>query len=237
MDGFIGLNNPVVLILVLGTFIWSMVAQAQVKSAYKKFTKVRTYKGQTGAEAARNILDRNGLSHVRIERAQGTLSDHFDPKTNVVRLSQGVHDGNTVASVSIAAHEVGHAIQHAENYSFISIRNFLLPAAVVSSKYVSFLFFIGIILGGMHNMAIGGLLMDVAIVMFMATVLFQAVTLPLEFDASKRAKLQLVELNMIDAQELDGVKRMLSAAAMTYVAALSVAIAQLIRMVALRNRD
>ncbi|NPE20636.1 peptidase [Fusibacter sp. A1] len=232
-----GMSNPIVLVLVFGTFIWAMIAQQKVKSAYRKYGRIGTQRGLRGHDVARFILDNNGLRHVKIESAQGMLSDHYDPKKNVVRLSPGVHDGNSIASVSIAAHEVGHAIQHAENYGLIGVRNALLPAAVASSKYVGFLFLAGYLISRFAGGLVGGLVMDAAILLFFGAVLFQAITLPVEFDASKRAKLQLTEFGIVNDEETAGVKRMLSAAAMTYVAALAVAIAQLIRMLMVRNRD
>lgn len=230
--GFYGLgSNGFVLFLVLGTFVWALVAQGKVKHAYQKYARVMSHRGYTGADVARRILDANGLRQVRIEQAQGMLSDHYDPKASVVRLSPGVYEGNSIASVSIAAHEVGHAIQHAENYGFIGIRNTLLPAAVAGSKFVFILFFIGMFIGSFF----GGILMDMAILLYFSVVLFQAVTLPVEFDASRRAKLQLAEMGFVDDQEMRGVNAMLSAAAMTYVAALATTIAQLIRLLVLRG--
>lgn len=230
--GLYGLgSNGFVLILVFGTFIWALIAQAKVKSAYERYARVLSHRGYTGAEVARRILDANGLRQVRIEEANGFLSDHYDPKAAVVRLSPGVYRGNSIASVAIAAHEVGHAIQHAENYGFIAVRNMLLPAAIAGQHVVFILFFVGMFLGSF----VGGFMMDIAILLYFAVVLFQAVTLPVEFDASKRAKLQLVDMGFIDDQELNGVRSMLSAAAMTYVAALATAIAQLIRLLLIRG--
>lgn len=230
--GLYGLgSNGFVLILVFGTFIWALIAQAKVKSAYERYARVLSHRGYTGAEVARRILDANGLRQVRIEEANGFLSDHYDPKAAVVRLSPGVYRGNSIASVAIAAHEVGHAIQHAENYGFIAVRNMLLPAAIAGQHVVFILFFVGMFLGSF----VGGFMMDIAILLYFAVVLFQAVTLPVEFDASKRAKMQLVDMGFIDDQELNGVRSMLSAAAMTYVAALATAIAQLIRLLLIRG--
>lgn len=230
--GLYGLgSNGFVLILVFGTFIWALLAQAKVKSAYERYARVLSHRGYKGVDVARRILDANGLRQVRIEEAQGLLSDHYDPKSSVVRLSPGVYHGTSVASVSIAAHEVGHAIQHAESYGFIAIRNTLLPAAVAGQRFVFILFFVGMLFGSL----IGGVMMDIAILLYFTVVLFQAVTLPIEFDASKRAKLQLVDMGFVDDQELKGVNAMLSAAAMTYVAALATAIAQLLRLLLLRG--
>lgn len=224
-------GNGFVLLLVIGTFIWALIAQAGVKGAYNKYSRIKSDRGYTGEEVARRILDANGLRQVRIERAEGMLSDHYDPKTDVVRLSPGVHDSNSVASIAVAAHEVGHAIQHAENYSFISVRNVLLPAVIFSSKFVMILFFVGMFIGSFF----GGLLMDLAIISYFVIVVFQTITLPIEFDASKRAKFQLADMGFVDDDEMVGVKKMLNAAAMTYVAALATTVAQLLRLIILRG--
>ncbi len=229
---FFGLSNPIILVLVFGTFVWSLIAQARVKSAYHKYSQIRNMRGLTGHDVARYILDRNNLADVRIEMAQGVLSDHYDPRSNIVRLSNGVYNGNSIAAASIAAHEVGHAIQYANDYAFIGMRNILLPAVVASSRFVGFIFIAGILLA---RGTMGALLMDVAILLYLAVVVFQTITLPIEFDASRRAKIQLDQLGLIYDDEKVGVKKVLSAAAMTYVAALAVTVTQLIRMILIRN--
>ncbi len=230
---FFGLSNPIILVLIFGSFIWSMIAQVRVKSAYRKYSQIRNMRGLTGHEVARYILDKNGLSNVTIARAQGMLSDHYDPRANQVRLSSGVYDGNSIASASIAAHEVGHAIQYAQNYGFIGIRNILLPTVVASSRFVGFIFIAGILLTSLSG--VGAFLMDIAILLYLAVVIFQTLTLPIEFDASHRAKIQLDELGLILDGEKEGVQKVLGAAAMTYVAALAVTVTQLIRMILIRN--
>ncbi len=227
-------SNPIALILIFGTFIWSMVAQAGVKSAYQKYAKIRNLRGLTGYEVARTILERNGLYQVSIEETSGYLSDHYDPRSNTVRLSTNIYHGNSIASAAIAAHEVGHAIQYANNYAFIGIRNILLPTVIASSRFVGTIFMIGIFVT-YFGMSFGVTIMDIAILLFMAVAAFQTLTLPIEFDASRRAKIQLADLGLIEEQEKVGVKKMLSAAAMTYVAALSVTLAQLFRMIMVRN--
>lgn len=232
--GFFSLGNPLVMMLVFVTFIWALIAQSQVKSAFNKYTRVRAHRNMTGEETALAILRQHGLQHVRVERTNGFLGDHYDPKANVVRLSEAVHDQASIASVAIAAHEVGHAIQHAENYGMIGVRNRLLPFAVASSKYVFFLFFAGMVIA--RTGSLGYFLMDASIVLFATAVVFQGVTLPVEFDASKRAKVALQEFGYVDDDEMVGVSKMLRAAAMTYIAAFAVALAQLIRMIAVRNR-
>ncbi len=230
---FFGFSNPLILFLVFGSFIWSMIAQAGVKSAYQKYSQIRNMRGLTGREVARYILDSNGLDNVSINRAEGFLSDHYDPRANQVNLSPGVHDGNSIAAASIAAHEVGHAIQYAENYGFIGVRNLLLPTVIASSRFVSIIFIAGLLLA--RSWPLGGVLMDVAILLYLAVVLFQTITLPIEFDASRRAKIQLDQLNLVYDDEKKGVGKVLGAAAMTYVAALSVTLAQLLRMVLIRG--
>ncbi len=230
---FFGFSNPIILFLVFGTFIWSMIAQARVKSAYHKYSQIRNMRGLTGHEVARYILDKNGLTNVTITRSQGLLSDHYDPRANQVRLSGGVYDGNSIASASIAAHEVGHAIQYAQNYGFIGIRNILLPTVIASSRFISIIFIAGIFLASATRF--GSILMDLAILLYLAVVVFQTITLPIEFDASRRAKIQLDELGLILDGESDGVNKVLGAAAMTYVAALAVTVTQLLRMILIRN--
>ncbi len=235
MGMLMGFGNPIILILVFATFIWSMIAQNGVKSAYRKYERIRNIRGMTGYEVARYILDANNLQHVQIQHAQGFLGDHYDPRANVVRLSDGIYNGNSIASAAIAAHEVGHAIQYARNYGFIGIRNILLPAVISTQSFVGIIFTVGILVAS-FGMSFGVLFMDIAIVIFFLVALFQTLTLPIEFDASKRAKIQLYDLGLISEQEREGVKKMLSAAAMTYVAGLSVTVTQLLRMIVIRNR-
>ncbi len=229
---FFGLSNPLILVLVFATFIWSMIAQSRVKSAYHKYSQIRNMRGLTGHDVARYILDRNNLTDVRIEMAQGVLSDHYDPRSNIVRLSDGVYNGNSIAAASIAAHEVGHAIQYANDYGFIGMRNILLPTVVAGSRFVGIIFIAGIFLA---RATLGSVLMDVAILLYLAVVAFQTLTLPIEFDASRRAKIQLDQLGLIYDDEKQGVSKVLSAAAMTYVAALAVTVTQLLRMILIRN--
>ncbi len=230
---FFWLDNHIIFVLIIITFIWSMVAQWRVKAAYQQYSKIRNMRGLTGRDVARQILDRNGLANVAIESAQGLLSDHFDPRSNVVRLSNGVYSGNSIASAAIAAHEVGHAIQYAENYGFIGVRNILLPTVIASSRFVSIIFIAGIFLSSVTSF--GPRLMDLAILLYLAVVAFQTVTLPIEFNASHRAKIQLVELGLIYEEERTGISKVLGAAAMTYVAALAVTVTQLIRMILIRG--
>ncbi|PWU68654.1 zinc metallopeptidase [Gracilibacillus dipsosauri] len=199
-----------------------LIAQSKVKSTYKKYSKVMNSNMVTGAQVARKILDDNGLYHVSIEETRGTLSDHYDPRKKVVRLSSDNYHGYSAAAAAIAAHEVGHAIQDAESYAFLRFRHSLVPIAGFGDK-MSFIFIIaGFLLGQMNLVLIG--------VIFMAfAVLFQLVTLPVEFDASNRAMAQLVSSGIIRNNEERQTKKVLNAAALTYVAAALVAVAELIR--------
>lgn len=216
--------------ILIPAMILAFFAQARVSSAYRKYSSVANNKGITGAEAARTILNGNGLSDVPIETTTGKLSDHYDPKNRVMRLSNEVYNGNSIASVSIAAHEAGHAIQHAQGYGPIKVRNAIAPVVSIASNLAWPLFIAGLILG------YAGLL-DLGIILFSSAVFFQVVTLPVEFNASATAIKQLEGFSIIMAEETDGAKRMLSAAAMTYVAALAMSLANLMRLVLLRNRN
>lgn len=201
--------------------IW---AQSKVKSAYRKYSKIATSSGMTGAQTARQILDENGLYDVQIEEVKGTLTDHYDPKAKVVRLSSGNYHGHSMAAVAVAAHEVGHAIQDAEEYMFLNFRTNLVPLASFGSNTAIFIIIAGIIFS-MSNLILVG-------IVFMAfAVLFQLVTLPVEFNASSRAMDQLVSTGIIMNNEERETKKVLDAAALTYVAAALVAVAELMRFV------
>lgn len=222
MYGFEGL------IYLLPAFALALYAQFKVKSTFSKYLKVPTQKGLTGYDTARRILDHNDLSNVQIEITPGSLSDHYDPMKRVVRLSDQVARGSSIASVSVAAHETGHAIQHAKNYMPLSIRSLLAPVASFSMRFVWVLVFAGIFLG-MYG------LIDIGIILYTVAILFQIVTLPVEFNASSRALVQLEDLGIVDSVERDKSKRVLNAAALTYVAAAAVSLAQLLRLIILRN--
>lgn len=201
-------------------------AQSKVKNTYSKYAKVATSSALRGAEVARKILDDNGLYDVRIEPVKGTLSDHYDPGKKVVRLSEGNYNGQSMASSAIAAHEVGHAIQDAEAYAFLRFRSALVPVANLGSKMSFILILAGIFLSMMNLVLFGILFMA-------AAVLFQLVTLPVEFNASSRAMTQLISSGVIRNNEERETKKVLNAAALTYVAAALVAVAELIRFVML----
>lgn len=208
-----------ILILIIPIF-----AQLKVKSAYKKYSQVPASNGYTGAEVARKILDENGLYSVKIEETHGVLSDHYDPTAKVVRLSSDIYHGHSLAGTAVAAHEVGHAIQDKEGYTFMRIRHKLVPVANIGSNFSWILIIAGMIFS-IYNLALLG-------VLFMgAAVLFQFVTLPVEFNASSRAMQQVVALGVIDAGEERETKKVLDAAALTYVAAAAVALLELLRFV------
>ena len=199
-------------------------AQIKVKSTYKKFSQVGASKGMTGAQVARMILDQHGLYDVRVVPTQGVLSDHYNPATKTVALSEDNYYNSSIAGTAVAAHEVGHAIQHKEAYSFLTLRAKLVPVANISSN-LSWIFVLIGIFASMSNMLLLG------IVLLGAGVLFQIVTLPVEFDASKRAMNEVVSLGIISNNEERSAKKVLSAAAMTYVAAAAVAVLELLRLV------
>ncbi len=217
--------------LAIPAFIFALWAQFSVSSTFKKYSKVSTSRGMTGADAARAILDGNGLYNVRVEHVAGNLSDHFDPKDNVIRLSDSVYGVASVAAVGVAAHEAGHAIQHAQNYAPIRIREAIIPITQIGSTLSMPLVFLGIILPAFE------VFISVGIILFAFVTLFQLVTLPVELNASSRAVKILVEGNYVDDQEKVGVKKVLTAAAMTYVAALATSLVSLLRLVLLARRN
>lgn len=212
------------LILVVPAVIFSMWAQAKVNSTYKKYSRVTTYSRMTGFEAARRILDANGLRHVHIERVAGNLTDHFDPRTNVIRLSEGVFSSNSVAAIGVAAHEAGHAVQYATGYTPIKLRASILPVCQIGSQISWPMIFIGLFMNSQFMVNLG-------LVLFASVAVFQLVTLPVELNASNRAVDALAISGTITETEMYGVEKVLKAAAMTYVAALAVSLAQLLRLI------
>ncbi|MCL2772835.1 MAG: zinc metallopeptidase [Oscillospiraceae bacterium] len=218
------------LYLVLPALIFSIWAQSRVTGSFKKYSAQRTVNGITGAEAAREVLRRAGVSDVQIQRVSGNLTDNFDPRTNVIRLSEKVYDAASVAAVGVAAHEAGHAVQYAIGYSPMKVRSAIIPVTNIGSKLSIPLVLLGIIF------SMPGLI-DIGIILFGAVVVFQLVTLPVEFNASRRAIEVLSESGLLTGDELPSAKKVLSAAALTYVGALAVSLAQLIRLIAIsRNR-
>ena len=218
------------MIVLIPAIILAMYAQSKVKSTYEKYVRIASKKGYTGAEAARAILDRNGLTDVRIEHIRGTLSDHYDPRTRVLRLSDMVYRGNSISSSAIAAHEVGHAIQHARDYAPLRFRNAIVPVVNFASN-LSWLF----ILAGLFLSFTG--LIDIGIILFTGSVVFQIVTWPVEFNASSRALDELESVGVLTREEIPHSKKVLDAAALTYVAATATAVAQLVRLLLLRERS
>ena len=215
---------------VLPALLLAMWAQIKVTKTFHRYNEITTQQGLTGYDAARKILDAHGLQSVQIERVAGNLTDHYDPKANVIRLSDSVYGQNSVGAVGVAAHEAGHAVQHSEGYMPIKVRNAIIPAANIGSYLAFPLALLGIIVAN-------DLLINAGIILFSAVVLFQLVTLPVEFNASKRAVLVLGGDVMLTSQEVRGVKKVLSAAAMTYVAAAATAIMNLVRLLVLTNRN
>lgn len=212
------------LILVVPALILSLIAQVSVKSTYKSMSRIQNSRNITGADAAARVLSYYGINNVRIVPINGELTDHYDPRANVIRLSSKVFSGSSIAAVGIACHEAGHAAQHAQNYSPIKVRNAILPFANIGSSAGIWLAIIGYFLNF-------GLLIDIGIILFAAVVLFQLVTLPIEFNASSRAMKVIDETGMLNAEEQKGTKKVLTAAAMTYVAALIVSIMSLLRLI------
>ncbi len=232
MNGFFSyhyLSNYYYIILVLPMVIFSMIASARVNSSFKKYSKVMSSRRITGAQAAFEILRYYGITNVQIERVSGNLTDHFDPKTNVIRLSDNVYNSTSVAAIGVACHEAGHAAQYAESYAPIKIRNTILPVANIGSKAGIPLAILGLVLS-FEPLALAG------IIFFSFAVLFQLVTLPVEFNASKRALAVIGEVDILSDEEKKGAKSVLSAAAMTYVAALAVSVANLLRLILSMNR-
>jgi len=198
-------------------------AQAKVKSAFNKYSQVRTARGLSGAQVARMILDSNGLYNVNVEQVQGFLSDHYDPRSKTLRLSPDVYQSPSLAAVGVAAHEAGHAIQDQQSYAALTLRSAMVPSVQIGSWLGPIIFFVGLFL----NSALGQSLAWVGLILFGATALFSVVTLPVEFDASKRAKAILVNQGVVTTTELKGVNAVLDAAALTYVAAALQAISTL----------
>ncbi len=233
MGLFYGIDMTYI-VLVMPALIFAMYAQSKVNTTFNKYRTVGNRRGYTGADVARKILDMNGLQSVKIERVGGNLTDHFDPKTNVVRLSDSTYNSTSVSAIGVAAHEVGHAVQHAEGYAPIKVRNAIVPVVQIASYAAWPLAIFGIIFSFSKLATFG-------VILFLAVVLFQIITLPVEFNASNRAVKTLGSHAILDADELSASKKVLSAAAMTYVAATVVAIANLLRLLAItgvgRNRD
>lgn len=224
------------LFYIVPAIILSLLFQIKMKSTYAKYSKMASLRGYTGAQMATQVLKDNGIFDVRVEPIRGNLTDNFNPKDMVIRLSEGVYNSTSVAALGIACHEAGHAIQYHERYAPITIRNAILPVANIGSNISWWLIIIGMFI----TSNTGTLLIYAGIILFSSVALFQLVTLPVEFNASKRAIQVLRDNNILEPHELAGTKKVLFAAAMTYVAALITSIANLLRILVLtsgrRNR-
>lgn len=211
------------IILVLPAIIFAMIAQVKVNTTFNKYSRVRTRRGITGADAARAVLEANGVGGVRIERVSGNLTDHYDPRTNVIRLSDSVYDADTVAAVGVAAHEAGHAVQYAQQYVPIKLRAAIIPVTQIGSSLAMPMIFIGMFIDAFSLIKLG-------LIFFFMSVLFQLLTLPVEINASNRAIDAIAATQILGEDELPGAQKTLTAAALTYVAALMVALAQFLRL-------
>ncbi len=228
------------LVLVLPCMIFAMIASANVNNTFQRYSKQRTYRGLTGAEAAQRVLRHNGVTNVRIERVSGNLTDHYDPRTNVIRLSDSVYSSTSTAAIGVAAHEAGHAVQYARNYAPIKLRSAIIPITNFGSRLAMPLILLGIVLSFLGSFST--FLVYLGIAAFGLSFLFQVVTLPVEFNASQRAMEAIRDANLLTEEEQRGASRTLKAAAMTYVAATAVSLAQLLRLISLfgnrgRRRD
>ncbi len=213
-------------LLVILVFLATLAVQFWLQSTFARYSRVANSRGLTGADVARAILDANGLQNVPVQPIPGALTDHYDPSTKVVRLSEPNFGPASIASLAVAAHEVGHAIQDKEGYSFMRVRSAILPAANIGSNFGPWIFLIGAFAGASG-------LMNIGIWLFAAAALFQLVTLPVEFDASNRALKILGRMNFLNNQEMSGARAVLTAAAMTYVAALANSLAQILYYVSI----
>lgn len=214
-------NYGLYFLFALPALLLGMWAQFKIQSAYKKYSQVPISNGMSGSEVARRILDNNQLEDVKIEQVSGTLSDHYDPTKHILRLSQGVYSGKSIAAAGVAAHETGHAIQHKDNYGPLKLRSLMVPTVQIGS-WIGPIIFIGGLLLASESMALIGL------ALFAATAVFAIVTVPVEMDASKRAKLSLASSGIAYGNELEGVDQVLDAAALTYIAGAAQAISTLL---------
>lgn len=230
--GFYGLDGRTMFLLLIA-FAFSMYAQIKVQSTFARFSQVAARSGLTGAQVARELLDQNGLHDVPVEIVPGRLTDHYDPRTRRMRLSPEVYHGRSLAALGVAAHETGHAVQHAQAYAALAFRNSLFPVANLGSSLALPIFFAGFLFGG------STFLMNLGILLFSFAVLFQLVTLPVEFNASSRALAMLESSGTLArGEELEGAKAVLGAAALTYLAATAVSLVWLFRLLLLRgSRD
>ncbi len=226
-------------ILLIPAIIFSVFASAKVRSSFTKYGEIRNSRGLTGAQAARMMLDANGLNDVAIEPVQGSLTDNYDPRDRTLRLSETVMNVPSISAVSVACHEAGHALQHAYGYAPLSLRTAIVPIANFASRITWILIFAGIILMSAANRNMGDAgngVFTAGVLAYMVVLLFQLITLPVEFNASSRAMEQMETLGIVAGEERQGAKKVLSAAAMTYVAAAAVSLLQLLRILLIRGR-
>ena len=217
------------MILMLPGLLLGLWAQSRVSSAYEKYSRVMTQRGQPAQDVAQQLLTRNGVGAVAVTQVSGMLTDHFDPRTDTLRLSQGVYGSSSVAAIGIAAHEAGHALQKQENYPFLSLRSAAYPVVNIGSRLAWPIFFVGLLASWRPLMTAG-------IALFSLVVLFSLITLPVEFDASRRAKRMLADSGYYTQEELQGVSSVLNAAALTYVASFLSALMQMLRLILLAQR-
>ena len=220
--------DPTYILVVIGAII-CMIASAKVKTTFNKYSQYRSYSGMNGAQVAQRVLEAAGIYDVTVRHVSGNLTDHYDPSTKTVNLSDPVYNSYSVAALGVAAHECGHAIQHAKNYAPLSLRSALVPVANFGSMLAWPLILIGLFINGRSST----LIIDLGIVLFSAAVLFQLVTLPVEFDASRRALVMLRTHNILSDDELKNTRKVLKSAAFTYVASAAAAILQLLRIILL----
>lgn len=222
-------SNYYYIILVLPMILMSVIASVKVKSTFNKYSAFHSLRGLTGAQAASEVLRFYGISNVAVEHVAGELTDHYDPKSNVIRLSEKVYNSTSVAAIGVACHEAGHAAQYAEEYSPVKLRSVIYPACSIGSRIGFPLAILGIVFSFDFLVTLG-------VAFFGLAVFFQLVTLPVEFNASRRAVKVIDETGILQTDEIKGVKKVLTAAAMTYVASLAVSLANLLRLVLLANR-
>lgn len=222
------------LFLVLPCIIFALIASARVNSTFEKYSKQVSSRSITGAQAAQQVLTANGVRGIRIEPVRGKLTDHYDPKSNVIRLSENVYNSTSTAAIGVACHEAGHAVQYAENYGPIKLRAAIIPVTNIGSKLAMPLILLGILLNFLGELSY--VFIYLGIICFSLSLVFQLITLPVEFNASRRAITAIDQGNILTDEELKGAKKTLSAAAMTYVAATAVALAQVLRLLAIFGR-
>lgn len=235
MEGTLLYFDWTYLVFVLPALIFSFWASSSVNGTFRRYQNQHSTRGITGSEAARRILHANGLDRVRIERVSGHLSDHYDPRTQVIRLSDSVYGSTSTAAIGVAAHEAGHAVQHATSYGPLALRNAIIPITNIGSKLAFPLFLVGLLLSSFDGRFLT--LAYVGVIGFGLCVVFQLLTLPTEFNASSRAMAALESQGILNEAELSGSRKVLRAAAMTYVAALAVSLTQLLRLLFILNRN